>query len=99
MRAGEDPVIAALRESYEECGLDFDSIEWVGKHVSRDRRSVFTTVIVNAVGEISTTTTWEAVEHRWVLVNDVDQMSDLHPGFRASWGAIRQQLSKIGATS
>ena len=90
---GESALDAAIREAVEEAAVPasllrvkFDSVVDLGFWS-------YTTVVAEALepfdAVISDT---ESIELRWVPPHDVDRLP-LHPGFAASWPAIRQRLS------
>lgn len=89
---GESALDAAIREAVEEAAVPasllrvkFDSVVDLGFWS-------YTTVVAEALepfdAVISDT---ESIELRWVPPHDVDRLP-LHPGFAASWPAIRQRL-------
>lgn len=93
--SSEEPLTAALRELREEAGIDPSALRvleaahvaepvpgWTyTTHVARLRKKARASVRTPPPGH-------EAAEHRWVPVAEVDAL-ELHPGFAASWGAVR----------
>lgn len=95
---GEEPLAAALRELREEAGIDDSALRvleaahvaepvpgWIyTTHVARLRKKARASIGTPPPGH-------EAAEHRWVPFADIDAL-DLHPGFAASWGAVRSMI-------
>ncbi|MDM7891474.1 NUDIX domain-containing protein [Curtobacterium caseinilyticum] len=90
---GEEAVAAALRESAEEAGVPEDGIDlrhaavldlgfWTYTTVVGRAREAFEPVIADR----------ESLALSWVPVDEVDDLP-LHPGFGASWPALRAAIS------
>ena len=91
---------AAVREAHEEAGLTADLLTVRTTVVtaeisgtSGDRWS-YTTVIADAHALLETVPNRESAELRWVPEEDVDELP-LHPGFAASWAALRAGAASI----
>ncbi|MCW2777138.1 MAG: hydrolase [Frankiales bacterium] len=86
----EDARTAALRETAEETGLETGAVRTTTSYVDDHGGWSYTTVLawadrlleVHALDRESTAVAW-------VLVEQVEERS-LHPGFAASWPAVRQ---------
>lgn len=84
IETGESATDAALREAWEELGIDRASV------VVRDSRTAacggwtYATVLGHAVGEVDSHDRSESAAHRWVPAGDVGSLR-LHPAFRTAW--------------
>ena len=89
---GESAFDAATREAAEEAAVPPELLRVRFNSVVDLGFWSYTTVVAEAVEAfdpvISDT---ESIELRWVAPDDVDRLP-LHPGFAASWPAIRQRL-------
>lgn len=89
---GETAVAAAVREAGEEAGVPADAVEPMFESVFDLGFWSYTTVAVRVVRLFAPIVAdAESVALLWVAVNDVDALP-LHPGFAASWPALRAQL-------
>ena len=86
---GESAEQAALREASEEAGVDPAGITATGSFVDDHGGWSYTTVIARAaVAMHLTALTAETIEVRWVPADDLGSVL-LHPGFAATWEAVR----------
>lgn len=94
-----DPHAAACREIHEELGLDVSALPVVGWHTFECGGWTYSTVLLAAAVVVPLAADgWETEEVRWFEVSDVDLLADreaLHPGFAASWPALRQQVLEL----
>ena len=89
---GEDAVSGALREANEEAGVPADSLRVMFESVLDLGFWTYTTVVVEATEPfVPVISDAESLEVRWVTIDDVDDLP-LHPGFAASWPALRSRL-------
>ena len=91
---GESAENGALREAHEEAGVPAESLEILFTSVLDLGYWSYTTVVAEAavrfepvIGDA------ESVELRWVPVDEVLDLP-LHPGFEASWSALRARLGR-----
>jgi protein-tyrosine-phosphatase/ADP-ribose pyrophosphatase YjhB (NUDIX family) len=94
----ESPTDAALRETREETGLRRRDLHLTDlSHVAEPVRGwTYTTVVARLrkrARGAQLRPSWEASRHDWVRIEDVDTLP-LHPGFAASWPAVRPLLRK-----
>lgn len=82
----ELPAEAAVREAYEEAGIDPALVRVRAETVTAGgaRHWVYTTVVADAAGPLPTTANHESVELRWVPEGAVPEL-ELHPGFAQCW--------------
>jgi protein-tyrosine-phosphatase/8-oxo-dGTP pyrophosphatase MutT (NUDIX family) len=99
--AGEEPLAAALRELREEAGIAASALRVLeAVHVAEPVPGwTYTTRVARlrkkARARVGTpAASAEAAEHRWVPFADVDAL-ELHPGFAASWGAVRALVEPV----
>lgn len=86
---GESPEEAAQREAEEEAGLRPDVYQVVGEYVDDHGGWSYTTVVARATTAVSLTVlAAETLEVRWVPVDRLPELP-LHPGFAATWDAVR----------
>jgi 8-oxo-dGTP diphosphatase len=86
---GETPEQAAQREAAEEAGLVADAYAVSGRHVDDHGGWTYTTVVGRVATPLRLTAlTAETIEMRWVAVDRLQELP-LHPGFAASWAAVR----------
>jgi len=86
---GEDPVRAALRESAEEAGVPADGVTLRHTSVLDLGFWTYTTVVGRASRPFEPVIAdRESLALSWVPVDEVDDLP-LHPGFGASWPALR----------
>ncbi|WIB78847.1 NUDIX hydrolase [Curtobacterium sp. MCPF17_002] len=89
---GEDAVTGALRESEEEAGVPDDGIDLRHTAVLDLGFWTYTTVVGRASRPFEPVIAdRESLELAWVPVDEVDDLP-LHPGFGASWPALRAQI-------
>ena len=85
---------AAVREAHEEAGLAADMMTvrtTVVTATASGGEWTYTTVIADAAEMLATVPNRESSELRWVAVDEVAALP-LHPGFAASWDALRSVL-------
>jgi 8-oxo-dGTP diphosphatase len=86
---GESAEAAALREAGEEAGVDPADVVTTAGHVDDHGGWSYTTVIGRVATPLHLTAlTAETIEVRWVPADDLGALP-LHPGFAASWAAVR----------
>jgi 8-oxo-dGTP pyrophosphatase MutT (NUDIX family) len=87
--AGETAVQAASREAFEEAGLDPATYVVTGESVDDHGGWSYTTVLARSPEPVVLTAlTAETIAVAWVPAADVDALP-LHPGFAATWPALR----------
>ncbi len=82
---------AALREAVEEVGIDPEGVSLRDEYVDDHGGWSYTTVVGTTDGQQALPEPHpggETVEVRWVAEDDVDLLP-LHPGFAATWPALR----------
>jgi 8-oxo-dGTP diphosphatase len=80
---------AAQREAAEEAGLAADSYALTGRYVDDHGGWSYTTVVGRAASQLVLTgLTGETIEVRWVPADRLQELP-LHPGFAATWNAVR----------
>lgn len=80
---------AAQREAAEEAGLEPRSYKLTGCYLDDHGGWSYTTVIGRADHALALTAlTAETIAVRWVSVDELPTLA-LHPGFAASWDAVR----------
>ncbi|MFR9750620.1 NUDIX hydrolase [Nocardia sp. 004] len=86
----ETPVHTAVREAWEEAGIDPAEVRVRGERMTASALSGWTyiTVIADVDTILPTTGNQESTELAWVPEHEVDARP-LHPGFAASWPALR----------
>jgi 8-oxo-dGTP pyrophosphatase MutT (NUDIX family) len=90
---GEDAVTGALRESAEEAGVPDDGVDLRHTAVLDLGFWTYTTVVGRASRPFEPVIAdRESLELSWVSVDDVDDLP-LHPGFGASWPALRARIT------
>lgn len=95
----EDPITAAVREAWEEVGIDVDAISV--KDVYRDDHLNWNyfTVIAHVSGDVIVAEgNYESEEIEWVSLDAVDSYP-LHPGLRGTWPHLRELVSATLPTS
>jgi 8-oxo-dGTP diphosphatase len=86
---GETAEQAAQREAAEEAGLSPDAYEVTGCYVDDHGGWSYTTVVGRARALVALTgLTGETLEVRWVPADELRELP-LHPGFAATWDAVR----------
>ncbi len=90
LNRGESAEQAALREAAEEAGVDAGTVAPTAEYVDDHGGWSYTTVIAHTAAPLQLTgLTAETIEVRWVPADDLGSVA-LHPGFAASWDAVRQ---------
>ncbi|GAB7142871.1 NUDIX domain-containing protein [Mycobacterium riyadhense] len=87
----ETPVQTAVREAYEEAGLDAELLAVRATVVTARPGGTswtYTTVVADASELLDTVPNRESAELRWVGEDEVADLP-LHPGFAASWHRLR----------
>ncbi len=91
-KQGESAVDAAVREAGEEAGVPVAAIEPLFESLFDLGFWSYTTVAVRVLRLFAPIVAdAESVALRWVPLDEVDALP-LHPGFAASWPALRAQL-------
>lgn len=89
---------AALRELHEELQVGPDHLDILHERMWTDHGDwSYHTVIARARAELDWVSNDEAIEVRWVAIQDVADL-DLHPGVRASWAQVRVVLHTLLAS-
>lgn len=89
---GESPVLGALRESNEEAGVPFDSVQPHYAYEIDRGGWTYTTIIAEVTTPFEAEITDpESHELKWVAIEEVENY-ELHPGFGASWSLLRPLL-------
>lgn len=87
----ETPEQTAVREAHEEAGLDAELLTVRATLVTARPSGTawtYTTVVADAAELLDTVPNRESAELRWVGESEVTDLP-LHPGFAASWQALR----------
>jgi 8-oxo-dGTP pyrophosphatase MutT (NUDIX family) len=93
--SSETAVQAALREAAEEGGVETGSVSVHGRFEDRHGGWAYTTVVGTApAGATARPTGGESIDVGWFSPADVTDLP-LHPGFSASWPALRQALRPL----
>jgi 8-oxo-dGTP pyrophosphatase MutT (NUDIX family) len=88
----ETAVETALREAFEETGLDTATVEVVGELVDDHVGWTYTTVLAQAPEELAVhALDLESTDVRWVPVDGVLSLP-LHPGFAGTWPELRTRF-------
>lgn len=89
---GEEPITGALREAFEEAAVPAGNVELLFTSLFDVGYWSYTTVVVLVREPFDPVISDpESLELRWVPVADVACL-ELHPGFAASWPALRERL-------
>ena len=97
--SGESSEQAAVRETSEETGVDPAGVTTHGAYVDDHGGWSYTTVLGRAARLLEVhALDRESTAVAWVPVDDVGGLV-LHPGFAASWPAVRAQLLRNSANS
>lgn len=96
----EHVVQGALREAYEETGLDPSSVQVLGSRVTATHGPWSYTVVLGrrdpaAADQHPSATTAESDDVRWVPLDDVASLP-LHPGMGASWPSLHAWVREAG---
>jgi 8-oxo-dGTP pyrophosphatase MutT (NUDIX family) len=90
--SGESAVQTALREAFEETGLNEQGLVVVDELVDDHGGWSYTTVLARVASEQPVhSLDHESTDVRWVTVPDVDGLP-LHPGFAGTWPVLRARL-------
>lgn len=89
----ESPAQTALREAAEETGVRPRDVAVRAQQVTSPVSNgwSYTTVVADAAEQLTTQRNGESAELRWVPEQQVSELP-LHPGFAASWSALRARL-------
>ena len=88
--SGETAAYAAQREAAEEAGVAPGSYAVLGEFVDDHGGWAYTTVVGRAARAfVLSALTPETIDLRWVGVEAVGELP-LHPGFAATWEAVRE---------
>jgi ADP-ribose pyrophosphatase YjhB (NUDIX family) len=91
----ETPEHAALREAYEEGGVHPAVVRPTARFVDDHGGWSYSTVVARPTGEVTARPTGgESIDVRWVPLDEVADLP-LHPGFAASWPAVRRCLHRL----
>ncbi len=92
----ETPVHAAVREAWEEAGIDPADVRVRGERVTATALSgwTYTTVVADAMMALPTSRNRESSALAWVPEDEVDS-HPLHPGFAVSWPTLRAAPARV----
>ena len=89
----EDPITAAVREAWEEVGIDVDAVTVKTVYQDDHLNWNYFTVIAHVSGEVIVSEgNYESDEIEWVALDAVDSYP-LHPGMRGTWPHLRELVS------
>ena len=92
LKPDENAIDGAMREANEEAGVDSQLLRVMFCTVLDKVVWTYTTVVAEAITEFEPVIgDAESVALAWVPVDEVDELP-LHPGFAASWAALRARL-------
>ncbi|MCU1433790.1 MAG: hydrolase [Pseudarthrobacter sp.] len=92
LHQGEDAVIGALREAYEEAAVPADGVDVLYTSVLDLGYWSYTTVVVLVTEPFDPVISDpESLELEWVPLDDVEG-KELHPGFAKAWPDLRPGL-------
>ncbi len=92
LHKGEDAVVGALREAYEEAAVPPESVAVLFTSVlDLDYWSYTTVVVVVKEPFDPVISDPESLELLWIPLADVER-KELHPGFAAAWPDLRERL-------
>jgi len=89
----ESAAEAALREAAEETAIDPAPLELVAEHVDDHGGWSYVTVLATSPTELAVEPLAESDDVRWIDADAVRELP-LHPGFAASWPAVRAVLER-----
>lgn len=92
----ETTVHAAVREAWEEAGIDPDQVTVRGERVTASAASgwTYTTVVADAPATLPTSGNRESTELAWVPEDEVAAKL-LHPGFALAWPGLRAAPARV----
>jgi 8-oxo-dGTP diphosphatase len=91
----ESALQAALRESYEEIGIDANLVQAEANHIDDHGDWAYETIIAKLRGGGATfLMNHETLDLRWFKISEVAG-AELHPSFARSWAEIIVQLGDI----
>lgn len=90
----ETPEAAALREAFEEAGIDASALRITGILCDEHGGWSYHTVVARAERRFSVSAEAESVAIEWLSPQDLTRLP-LHPGFAASWPALRAALQPL----
>ena len=98
---GESAADAALRETFEECGVPAVSVTVRRSLVTAGPFEgdgwTYTTVLADASSRLPVVANEESQELRWVpLAGDAVEQLDLLPAFRAALPGLRDAVAELG---
>jgi 8-oxo-dGTP pyrophosphatase MutT (NUDIX family) len=95
LKEHESPVDGAIREANEEAGVPQDALRVLFETVFDRGFWRYTTVVAEALDAFDPVIgDAESEALAWVGIPDVDALP-LHPGFKASWPALRERLETL----
>jgi 8-oxo-dGTP pyrophosphatase MutT (NUDIX family) len=90
---GHSRIEAAVREAFEEVGIDVRFLEVKDLYSDDHGNWRYDTVIAHVTGDVGAhEANYESDEVRWVALSDIESY-DLHPGLRNSWPHVLPKLS------
>ena len=88
----EDSIEAAIREAYEEAGIDQQFLDVKDIYSDNHGNWRYDTVIAHVTGDVGAhEANHDSDEVRWVGISTVEGF-DLHPGLRSSWPHVLPKL-------
>jgi 8-oxo-dGTP diphosphatase len=95
MDSEETPAEAALREADEECMLDPALVAARDMYTDEHGGWRYHTVLAQAAEALTVRAdAYETTDAKWLPLAQVDQLK-LHPGFAATWPAVRAALLRL----
>ena len=92
LKPDEDAITGAMREANEEAGVEPELLRVMFSTVLDRIVWTYTTVVAEAIAEFEPVIgDAESVALAWVALDDVAGLP-LHPGFEATWVALRSRL-------
>ncbi|MET7770777.1 NUDIX hydrolase [Nocardia sp. NPDC005366] len=92
----ETPITAAVREAWEEAGIEPADVRVRGERVTASAPSgwTYTTVVADTTKTLSTSLNRESTALAWVPEDEVADRP-LHPGFAVAWPGLRAVPARI----
>lgn len=92
----ETPMKAAVREAWEEAGIEPEVVRVRGERVTAMAPGgwIYTTVVADTTTTLSTSLNRESTALAWVPEDEVADRP-LHPGFAAAWPALRAAPARV----